>query len=410
MRAADLSWLLYWQPDDGGTGFSFAADRSEGAAFGEAIERYCGNFVPNDQRLVSRNDLRSHGIEHFAPRYFMKSQGLDRRFIPLDDDDVIHWTATSNLATNEECYAPSALIYLNYYRSYNQMKRHFPVLLPGIAAGQDTSQAIAAAVLEIIERDATSLWWNGHRQHTWVHVDADMNPELSDQGEPGEFEHFPILLHTSDAGVPLYTVAYGLHDKRNSFFQVGFATRSSLLEALQKAASEAWQLRRINIAITDKDSWAWKKSSTHDQKGHFPLLEVGDDRNDFIQNVDLTEMTQLIHNLQYYMADHSISAAISRMRSFSSTVNLAEYEPLGYASSEIDYTKLSESEGLRFFYADVTSPDISASSNVKVVRVISPEACPNMPTAFIPLGNERLTNEALNNGLDSPDMTPLPHS
>ncbi|MEF2293807.1 YcaO-like family protein [Virgibacillus dokdonensis] len=405
-----ISQYLNWRPDFIGSGTSLDKNKAYYAAIGEAIERYCGNFIPNNLMKSTINGLKDDC--YLSPNVFLQftKEQMNRKGFPFStfkDDEVFEWSESVSLTDNKKYWIPAEFVYLNYwlYRKDIKKVQQRPILLSGIAAGQNTNHATISGLLEIIERDSTMIWWLGRQSQTEILVSkGDFLYQKIIKGLPASYEIRWYLL-PSDFSV--YTVACSLIDLDNQIFSLGFATRFSANEALEKSAGEAFQLRKLSLNLLDRSNQIWKDPNYKDYLG---IKNYRKDRN-YAQsfNNDWKDMYSLMHNVQYFLDPTTWDWALKRLESkekvlLKNMCNINSNNQLNYLIEEFRKNKMSA------YLVDVTTEDI-LQTNYRVVRVISPEACPNMPTGLPMLNNNRLLEKInLSSEKNSFDLSPMPHS
>lgn len=106
----------------------------------------------------------------------------------------------------------------------------------GCAAGATKAQAMEAALLELIERDATGRWWYGGRlRPTLPAALLDKWPELS-QWLDERMRLTRLVDLTTDIGIPAVAAISTAPDGRTP--AIGFAARFELVEAAGAAVAE----------------------------------------------------------------------------------------------------------------------------------------------------------------------------
>jgi ribosomal protein S12 methylthiotransferase accessory factor len=405
---SDLQPYLSWSPDLRGSGFGFDREAARAAAVGEACERYCGNFPAGGQRRASYRQLTAEGEDAVDPGSiypFRPGQNatVAARFTVPSATSELGWLPMTAVDGRHR-WVPAALVVLNYYRSVHDEPRHFPVQLPGIACGQRRSDAVTAAVLEILERDATALWWHGGHPARLI-PPTPGEPYLMSPA-PDRFTHASLLLRTYDAGATAYVVAHLLHDLHSRTIQLGFACRFHLRAAVRKAAAEAWQLRRLNEWLLDPDSRVWR--TLPNGSPALPTLPFNPDR-DYrrLARAGYADMTQLVHNLQYHLDLRHQRQALDLAAATAGTVDVDLVPRPG--DTRLDLARLAARERLEVCWTDLTTPDV-ADLGLHVVRAFSPEACPNLAAAFTPLANRRLQETAGAHNGGTVRLTPMPHA
>jgi len=409
-KVADLRAFTGWHVDAIASGLSFSPSKSFGAAVGEGLERYCGNIPVKGGLSASMKALRRQGLKYVAPDdviTFTSQQLEDTRFgfLPPGPDEDMRWCwGRNNSFRNRDVLLPLGLVYLNTAMRLRRKGRPFhPVLLPGIAAGRSWKSAVQAALLEVIERDAVALWWIGGQPATRIEVLRD--DRIRRQLGPG-LDNLSIklewLLLDTDVDIPV--VCCALKDARDSIFAMGFAARFAIRDAILKATAEAFQLRRLSLALLDRQSAFWRAVDSG-RLNRLKLLPYNASR-EYATN-KFGSMTQLIHNTQYYLdpSTHPIAQAITSGLTRRGSLTVKDVmPPLNLSALLLRCAQL----GHDVYTVDVTTEDV-ASCGYHVARVIVPGACPNTATAYPPLGNARLLRAIRQHGKGY-NIAPLPHA
>ncbi len=403
---------LNWRPDYIGSGTSLNKNKAYNSAVGELIERYSGNFIPSNLISMTVDEIKN--MDFLSPEIFVKfSEDQYKRkgfpFKKFNSLERIEWVLGNSLITKKNILIPAKFVYLNYWMYKNKIKKIYqsPILLSGIAAGPNLRFALNSAILEIIERDTTMLWWIGNRKQKEIVIDEkdSLYSEIIKKLPINVKMRFFLL--PSDFNV--YTVATSLIDSENKIFNIGFATRFSINDAIEKSASEAMQLRRVSIDMIDQDSAVWKNPENKIYLGVKEYCKNRNYRKKFKK--DWTDMISLKHNVQYFLDESTWKHALDRLDNINNKIFLNEINDIE-VSNHVKYL-ISEfkKNNMGLYMVDITTEDINYAG-YKVVRVISPEACPNMPTALSMLDNERLKNITSKdkNGNYIYDLSPLPHS
>ena len=170
-RNTDLKAVSSWRNDPTTAGTSF---RSEGdareAAVGEAAERYCCDVVDAHSLVLgSWQGLTEKGEQALDPDRLVLYSAEQHAakgfpFVPLDRRTEVYWTPGRSLTGGVAVRLPASLVYGNWYNDdFSHTPRTNNTFFPGIAAGRSLEHALTAAVLELVERHATMVWWaDGH--------------------------------------------------------------------------------------------------------------------------------------------------------------------------------------------------------------------------------------------------------
>lgn len=159
------------------------------------------------------------------------------------------WCPTRRLSDGQEVLLP-ADICLRRPPAQRDFSPPFPLSI-GSAAGTSWEAAALHALLELIERDAASLWWRGGRRGRRVHQDVGMETLLAELRYAGLVHRRSWLLDiTTDIGVP--TIA-AISCQTDGFgFAFGLAARPTLAAAARSAMLEMCQLELAYAVIEAK--------------------------------------------------------------------------------------------------------------------------------------------------------------
>ena len=195
---------------------------------GEGIE-YLSHLQGRDDHLIAA--AATDGRARLSPDIVARLAGRA--------DPQLSWCAARSLSDGREVLLPADLCLRR-----PESKRDFVVPFPlsiGSAAGTSFDGALLHGLLELIERDAASLWWRGGRLPRAVdggEVGAEALLRALRPG--GSVRRRSWLLDiTTDIGVP--TVAAVSCGQHGDGFAFGLASRTSLAAAGRAAALEMCQ-------------------------------------------------------------------------------------------------------------------------------------------------------------------------
>lgn len=252
-------------------------DQSKASALSEAIERYAALYQSDVDLLeLKHSELLDKGfravnfqslVPYSADQYHKFNQAdhpdskLKQAAKPYRDE-LIHWLPTWSLTLSEQVYVPLSQCFSNIPFSDDEFGRWHS---NGCAAGNTLEEAILQALFELIERDATAIWW--YNKLVCPRFDLDkLNPDnlqkldkcLSPDSEVGH--DYWVLDLTSDLGIPVMG-AFG-RDKVTGGLVMGFGCHLIPEMAAQRALTELCQL----IPIRDQNAAPFD----------FDLIEVGE--------------------------------------------------------------------------------------------------------------------------------------
>lgn len=380
-------------------GGAFVLDSAVAAALGEAVERYCGAFRPEDRICFGAADeIRDtpgptpvdpsrcalFAVEQYAQEGFP--------FVPFTAQTPISWINGIDLRTGDGILVPAQIVLLNSRRHPDEPRIAYGTS-SGLACHGSTAEATLLGVLELLERDAVMIAW--HARLSLPRIDLHADPEVAAivrrHMEPTGLQHLALDL-SSITGVP---TAMGLviNDRNNvGALGVGAASAPTLAEAAVSALLEAFHVR------------VWSKFM---QRSTSPIDDDAD--------LDL-EIADFDAHVRYY-ADRDRLPFAEFLHASDERTDPRDAPRLdGQTPGEI-LTEILELETLadvRFIATDLTTVDV-AEAGLSVVRAYSPELQPlDVGYRTRCLGGRRLRERPAelgyrNSPLEITDMNPHPH-
>ncbi len=266
-------------------GRGWSAEEASASALAEAIERYSATLQGNEPTVrATLRELGERAIHPNACMLFSDAQYRRRERrdasvpLPVDPDVPLDWTAVRSLRGGEERYLPTAYLYFGHAAtSGGDFCRADS---NGCAAGPTVRDAVRHGLCEVVERDATAIWWYNRVPRPAVRLTSDVDPALerleADYRRTGR--SFWVLDITSDLGIPVYA-AVTLRDGPMPDLLVGFGCHPSAVQALRRAVSEMHQMVVALATVTDRRTLApttqrWLMEATPERHPH--LLPAGD--------------------------------------------------------------------------------------------------------------------------------------
>ncbi|TDC71023.1 hypothetical protein E1193_29350 [Micromonospora sp. KC606] len=417
---ADMMRHLPWPADRVATGTAFAdPEQARRSAVGEAVERYCGNFVPAGLRRASYRQLAARGDRAVDPTALALHSPAqyaqpDFPFEPFTSDVEALWTAGYALSDGAPTAVPASLVYVNWLipPRQDEPRTNFS-MLSGLAAGPTRTAAETAALEEVIERDATVIWWANALAARPVDVahpalsrllvpDPERGPGWARAaGTPADIRYRVIAIPTV-FDVPVIGVL--LDDPELRITAIGVAARPAPASAVAKALAEAVTLRRYAVGLLDPDGEIWRAARTGLIDGTIfhpwraDRCYARSYRPDWADVVDLGCHGQL-------WLDPAMRAHLHPITGGDELVGLDDLPHLD-GDIRAAYLRRLAAQGIEAVAVDVTTPD-AATAGVFVVRVVAPGAYGNPPAAYPFLGGSRLYTDPVRLGLRA---TPLPEA
>ncbi|CAH9053009.1 hypothetical protein PSECIP111854_01085 [Pseudoalteromonas sp. CIP111854] len=232
--------------------------QSKASALCEALERKNAQYRDTDvgilttpQYLNARHYLFQSLTPYSNTQYgFFKditnSESKRKQAAHEYNNTAIHWQPCWSLTHNESVYIPNVLCFANMPLHEEQFGCWNS---NGCATGNNLEEAILQALFELIERDATAIWWyNKIKRPNFDLTQLDTTYFTPLHATLDTTHHYWVLDITNDIGIPVMA-AIG-KDKKTQGWTFGFGCHLKPELAAQRALTELCQL----IPIRDQNS------------------------------------------------------------------------------------------------------------------------------------------------------------
>lgn len=374
-------------------------ERARAAAIGEAVERYCGNAVPDELPVGSAASLTAAGHRVLDPEGLALYSATQYAqpgfpFTPLTTELEVSWVPGHDLNTRDEVLVPAALVHLNLHRTRPGEPAILCQAYAGIAAGDGVAQAERSALEELLERDAVTIWWSSGAEAAVLDVDCDpvLTPVLADARACGLDVN--VLRIPCAFDVPV--VGVFLEDRARGLVGFGSACRSTPGAAAQKALTEALVTYTITRELAEHDGAFWTAVRAGRLAQDPYRLWRADRGYRSAFRADWRDMAVLEVNLQLYLDPVMQGEPLRRLREPRARDQL-DALPSVPGDARTGYLDRLRAQGLFAVSFDLTTPDV-ARTGLRVARVVVPGLYHNAPAAFPLLGGTRLYTEPLTRG------------
>ncbi len=228
--------------------------QSRASALCEGLERVSAFFQGDEPRVRARladlggEALHPNALMNFSETQYREREALSAKYgdpkraipVPFDERWEVDWTPVWSLTHERRRYLPSAYCYTRY--PLPPQARFCQQDSNGHAAGNCLEEAILQGFLELVERDASALWWYGRLRRPGVDLrsfDAAYGQALEAHYLEQGWRIWALDL-THDLGLPTF-VALG-RSMEDGRFCAGFGTHLDARIALQRALTELNQL------------------------------------------------------------------------------------------------------------------------------------------------------------------------
>ena len=317
----------------GGKGIT--KNHAKASAMMEGFERYSAERQDSDEVVTaSLNEISDFG-KYVDPA----SLNLPKEIEKKDMSDVsLEWSVSKDIISGETYYIPTNAIYHPYLHDRN-VESLFKSNTNGLASGNVLEEAILHGMLEVIERDAWSIFELTHKNYAQIDLDTIESEIVNDMIEQFESEGIKIKLMDFTADIKIPTIAASADDtvtKDAGLLTLGMGTHLDPEVAILRALTEVAQSRATQINGAREDTV----------------------RADFAREAGYERMKRIN---KYYFRDEEEKIDLSDIEN-KSTSSITK-------DIEIVKNELMTNDIDKILYVDLTRPEL----DVSVVRVIIPE-------------------------------------
>ena len=316
----------------GGKGIS--KDHAKASAMMEGFERYSAERQDSDETIIATpNEIGRYG-DYIDP----KSLNLPKDFEKKDISDInLEWSKSKDIISGNEYYIPTNAIF-HPYASDSHAESLFKSNTNGLASGNILDEAILHGMLEVIERDAWSIFELTHKNYAQIDIESIESELILDIINKFESEGIKIKLMDFTADINIPTIAASADDtitKDAGLLTLGIGTHLDPEVAILRALTEVAQSRATQINGAREDTV----------------------RADFAREAGYERMKRIN---KFYFKQEENQISISDIKN-KSTTSITE-------DIEIVKDELMANDIEKILYVDLTRPEL----DVNVVRVIIP--------------------------------------
>ena len=317
----------------GGKGIS--KDHAKASAMMEGFERYSAERQDSDETIIATpNEIGRYG-DYIDP----KSLNLPKDFEKKDISDInLEWSKSKDIISGNEYYIPTNAIF-HPYASDSHAESLFKSNTNGLASWNILDEAILHGMLEVIERDAWSIFELTHKNYAQIDIESIESELIIDIIDKFESEGIKIKLMDFTADIKIPTIAASADDtitKDAGLLTLGMGTHLDPEVAILRALTEVAQSRATQINGAREDTV----------------------RADFAREAGYERMKRIN---KYYFKDEEEKISLSDIEN-KSTSSITK-------DIEIVENELTANDIEKILYVDLTRPEI----DVSVVRVVIPE-------------------------------------
>jgi len=227
-------------------------DAARVSAVMEAYETWCAESIDRPLRLASLDEMRfAHPIGEIEALPVATVE-------PLDPGRPLLWIEAQDLIGGAAEWLPFELVHANYALPEPPHSQVFAATTNGLASGNTREEALLHALMEVIERDALTLWKLGPeawRSTTAVRLETVADPVcrwLLDRFAAAAID-VAVFDVTSDLGIPAFMALIDDASGTTGAPELGSGAHPAPEVALARALTEAAQARATFIAGARED-------------------------------------------------------------------------------------------------------------------------------------------------------------
>lgn len=257
---------------------------------------------------------------------------------PFDESENIAWTKVWSLTHEQFRYVPSSYC---YYGFDGAGSKYCKADSNGLASGNNIEEAIIYGLLELVERDAVSIWWYNRLQYPEVDLDSFNDPYFRSVKHflRGLDRELWVLDLTNDLDIPTFVAVSPKSGSQTQDILLGFGAHFDAHTAITRSILEVFQsLPAVSKSVSERRS---------------QLLP------DFADVLNWWE-TATVDNQSYLLPCNNLQIKTSQ--------DYASYETVNLEKLILSYVESLSKLGLEMLVLNMTRPDIG----MPVARVIVP--------------------------------------
>lgn len=274
---------------NGSAGKGVSETQARASALCEALERYSGEADGSEIRIsgsfadmnrqwgdavIHPNAVMRYSDRQYAERETWNARKSKFNIVPepLADDTVVDWTPVWSLSNERHVYLPTQLVYYGAGAKEGDGTVYCQGCSNGNASGNTIEEAVLQGFFELVERDATALWWYNRLRRPGVDLSAFDEPWLAELAA-----HYATLGRemwaldiTSDLGIPTFAAFSAHTGGTGERILFGLGCHLDARIALQRAFAEMNQMLGIGgsdagssgVDLEDDETLAWLRTAT----------------------------------------------------------------------------------------------------------------------------------------------------
>ncbi len=233
-------------------GKGVSIDAARVSAVMEAYETWCAERIDRPLKLASIDEIvHSHSLVDVSRLPLMTPDGVDPALPFL-------WIEGEDMLSGARKWLPFEMVHANYAIPEPPHSGGFAATTNGLASGNTREEAVLHAMMEVIERDAVTLWKLG--ENAWGNETALRLETVTDPACGAVLRRFAdagiavaVWDMRSDTGAPCFLCLIAEPGGETGMAEFGAGAHPAPEVALMRALTEAAQARTTFIAGARED-------------------------------------------------------------------------------------------------------------------------------------------------------------
>lgn len=224
------------------------------SCLGEAVELVSSCFwggehlVPETHRKLDQKSITLDELIFISDAQYDAQEDWNRRLegisrLPDRNHFTSAWINGRSLTRKESCLIPAEYALIGF-EAEPDVPHAYVGNSTGCAAGPTLDEAIVSGFLELVERDAASIWWYGLHRRPEISIERQGNCQDIAEWFSKRGRTCQVLDISTDLGIPVCAAVSSNPDGAD--LKIGFAASFSWTEAIEKGLSELVQLVLAN--------------------------------------------------------------------------------------------------------------------------------------------------------------------
>ncbi|MGE7623367.1 YcaO-like family protein [Viridibacillus sp. NPDC096237] len=221
------------------------------STIGEALERYNARRFETDSLIRGHfNELRQkNNVLH--PNSLILDKNTPHEFQP---DKKYDWVMCKNLSKSQDILVPAIAVFFPFH-SIDESELFLSQSSSGLASGFSCAEAILSGLLEVIERDAYTIYHKNTMYYGTI-APSVYSAEVTSLIDYLNNNGITAILQYLKTDLPVHTVHCTLFDKMNRLpiYTHGSGCSLDINSAIKRAIVEACQLRVSQIELLNSEN------------------------------------------------------------------------------------------------------------------------------------------------------------